>query len=440
MTSARLALALCAATLLMVAAACGGGSDSTPTPAATPQPTATPTPSPTPTLSPNPQGVRFCDYAPGNEVATMPAEVLESTSASPAVTSTLPAQSSVSAATTQNQLAVFNALRDKVMQEYVYPGFNGQDWDAIAAGYEAMVQDGLTDDAFYVVMAHMIDDLGDHHSYFESPQEVVADDAQLNEQQNFVGIGVYIGHVFGEPTEGTVIAVYPGSPAEQAGLRPHDLLLEVDGLPIYDLETQSSRTLGEPGTSFQLTFQRGGGAPQTVTLTRRAVSGFTPVDSCLVPNTKIGYINIPTFFDESIDDQITAALTKMSADGPLDGLVLDDRINSGGASNVLEPTLALFSDGKQGSFVSRSGERDLDITGIDVGGSQTVPLVILVDRDTESFGEVFAGVLQSDGRANIIGGHTSGNVEVLHSTAFEDGSRVWLAQETFAPVGLQPGL
>jgi hypothetical protein len=55
-----------------------------------------------------------------------------------------------------------------------------------------------------------------------------------------------------------------------------------------------------------------GEAPRTITFTRRAVSGFIPVDYCLVPNTRIGYILIPTLLDESIAIR-SAALQKMTA-------------------------------------------------------------------------------------------------------------------------------
>jgi C-terminal processing protease CtpA/Prc len=64
-----------------------------------------------------------------------------------------------------------------------------------------------------------------------------------------------------------------------------------------------------------------------------------------------------------------------------------------------------------------------------------MPLVVLVSKYTESFGEVFAGVLQDAGRAKIAGQTTPGNVEVLSGYDFDDGSRLWLADLTFVPAG-----
>ena len=66
-----------------------------------------------------------------------------------------------------------------------------------------------------------------------------------------------------------------------------------------------------------------------------------------------------------------------------------------------------------------------------IRNSQTVPLVIMVSKDTVSFGEIFAGVLKDSGRARIVGETSLGNVEVLHGYNFEDGSQLWIASETF---------
>jgi carboxyl-terminal processing protease len=58
---------------------------------------------------------------------------------------------------------------------------------------------------------------------------------------------------------------------------------------------------------------------------------------------------------------------------------------------------------------------------------------VLVGRETESFGEIFSGILQERGRALIVGRLTDGNVETLWRSDLEDGSRAWIASETFRP-------
>jgi carboxyl-terminal processing protease len=117
--------------------------------------------------------------------------------------------------------------------------------------------------------------------------------------------------------------------------------------------------------------------------------------------------------------------------GPLDGLILDVRMNGGGASSVAYPILEYFIDGELGEFVSRDDARSLAIDANEIQNSQTVPLIVMVSEDTVSFGEIFAGVLKDAGRAQIVGETSLGNVEVLHGYDFEDGSQVWIAAETF---------
>jgi C-terminal processing protease CtpA/Prc len=149
---------------------------------------------------------------------------------------------------------------------------------------------------------------------------------------------------------------------------------------------------------------------------------------------RIGYIILLTFMDGTVDEQVAQALKEMTADAPLDGLILDNRMNGGGSSLVLEPILGFFSSGNLGYFVRRSELSPLKINLNDINGSSTVPLVVLVGSGTASFGEVFAGILKDIGRAEIIGTTTGGNVEILWGYDFEDGSALWLANETFQPL------
>jgi carboxyl-terminal processing protease len=124
----------------------------------------------------------------------------------------------------------------------------------------------------------------------------------------------------------------------------------------------------------------------------------------------------------------------MSFGNPLDGMILDNRMNEGGSDTVLSGTLAYFTHGNLGSFVSRKEERPFRVQNRDMLGSQKTPLIVLIGESTVSFGEIFAGILQNTGRAYLIGNTTLGNVEILWGYDFEDGSRAWIAHETFRPL------
>src|SRR4030095_12333418 len=86
-----------------------------------------------------------------------------------------------------------------------------------------------------------------------------------------------------------------------------------------------------------------------------------------------------------------------------------------------------------GQFVSRAASRPLDVDANPIQNSQTVPIVVVVSKDTVSYGEIFAGVLRDSRGAKIVGETSLGNVEVLNGYDFDDGSRVWIASETFFP-------
>ena len=140
----------------------------------------------------------------------------------------------------------------------------------------------------------------------------------------------------------------------------------------------------------------------------------------------------------------------MSAGGPLDGLIVDNRHNTGGTSEEMLNILSYFVSGPVGYFVNKGAQETVSVAGVDLAGSQRIPLVVLVGKNTVSFGEVFSGILNDLDRAYLIGEPTDGNVELLSIFNFSDGSRAWIATGTFRPfqhpdqvwekTGLQPDL
>jgi C-terminal peptidase prc len=340
--------------------------------------------------------------------------------------------------TTELQQRVCRGLWNAVNEHYVYADFRGHDWEAIGAKYQARIQGGMNNDEFYAAMQAMLGELGDEHSYFQSPAQIKAEEAARASQYNFVGIGALMVPIK-NTDQAVIMTVFRDSPAAQAGLRSHDIILKVDGGPVREKDGRS-RTMGPDGSTVALTVRRPGEPPRDVTLTRRRVTGALPIEYRLLPRTRIGYIFLPTLLDETVADQTREALKNLTTDGPLDGLVLDNRMNGGGLGKVAESIMGLFASGLQGYFVSRSGREPLRLKPDDIGGSQTVPLIVLVDVDTVSFGEIVSGVLRLSGRARIVGGPTLGNVERLRSYNFDDGSRAWIASETFEPRGQANGI
>jgi C-terminal peptidase prc len=337
------------------------------------------------------------------------------------------------------QLSVFEDLWQTVQDEYLYRDFNGLDWDAVYDEYRGKIEAGLSEVDFYAALDEMIFRLGDEHSYFLDPQAVIEEDAEYAGSMDYVGIGVLLSAV-PERQRAVIVVVFAGGPAEQAGLQPRDSILSADGQPILDENgyLRSELVRGVEGTQVTLKVQTPGQAPRDLTLTRRRITGNTPVPYTVLTSPQgkhMGYIFLASFSDVTIDDQVGDALRAMTADAPLDGLIIDNRHNGGGSDEVVIGALAYLTSGVMGHFVDPRDSYPLEVPDADdIDGSQDVPLVVLVGEGTASFGEIFSGILQDLGRAYLIGQTTDGNVELLWGFDFEDGSRLWLAHETFRPL------
>lgn len=114
------------------------------------------------------------------------------------------------------------------------------------------------------------------------------------------------------------------------------------------------------------------------------------------------------------------------------GLVLDIRGNGGGYRGVLEHVLGNFVSGEVGQFVDQDTSYPFVVTGRAMQQRlQGIPLAVLTDNGTESYAEVLAAVLQERGRAIVVGSPTAGNTETIYRYDFDDGSRLWVAEEGF---------
>ncbi|MEP6896488.1 MAG: S41 family peptidase [Chloroflexota bacterium] len=392
-------------------------------PTATPQPTATLIPTLTSTATDTPAPLIPAYIPPqctSSPLATVPPDIAL---AQP----TLDAQTNPPISQAE-QLRIFTALTAKVDEVYVYPDFNGKDWESIKQTYRSKIEAGLDTEAFYQQMQAMIFELGDDHSNYLSPLEVTASEAELKGENNYVGVGIYGNYDFTKNSF-VVISTFPGSSAEYGGIQSHDSIILVDGLPVT--KELGNRLRGPECSEVLAKVQSPGEAPHDIMLMRYRIETSVPIESRLVSTSdgsKIGYIFIPSFFDETIPPQIEEALNNF---GQLDGLILDLRLNGGGSSTVTYPILGYFTHGNLGKFVSRTSSRALEIRANPIQNSQSVPLIILVGQDTVSFGEIFAGIMQDSGRAKVVGETSLGNVEVLNGYDFEDGSLIWVAAERF---------
>ena len=336
----------------------------------------------------------------------------------------------------QEQKQVFEDLWNVINSEYLYADFNGLDWKAVYTEYMQRIEGGLETPEFYYAMAELVYSLGDEHSAFLTPQQVAAEEAEYSDGHDYVGIGVWL-QFQPELDEAVILLVFPGGPAEAAGIQPRDVIVSIEGQDLTDdYGAAIDLLLGVEGTPVTFMIKSPGEEPYQMTLNRGRISGAFPVPYhvFITPEGKrIGYLLLPNFSDSTIAQQVEEALIEMSAGYVMDGYIIDNRLNSGGYDNIMKNTLSYFASGKVGYFTNREGSETMSVPRRNIGGSADLPLVVLVGDGTASFGEIFSGILKDQGRATLIGETTDGNVEVLWGYSFDDGSRVWLAHDTFKP-------
>ncbi len=280
-------------------------------------------------------------------------------------------------------------------------------------------------DLAYGAIRGMTDAVGDEgHTSFMTADEAKAVDQSLS--GTFVGIGVQLDT---DETKGPIIrSVIPGTPAEAAGLKRGDVIVEVDGtstdgLAINDVVSKVRGPEGEPVT---LTIKRGTGEPFDVTITRKKFD-LPLVSWAMVPGRTIAMIRLDQFATgatKAIEDAITAA----KKDGAT-AVVLDLRGNPGGYVNEAVGVASQFvGDGTVYRSIDASGtEKDVPV---EPGGLATgLPLVVLTDGGTASSAEIVTGAIQDADRGTVVGEKTFGTGTVLGRFDLSDGSSLRIGVE-----------
>jgi carboxyl-terminal processing protease len=209
----------------------------------------------------------------------------------------------------------------------------------------------------------------------------------------------------------TIVAPIPDTPAERAGIRPGDIILEVDGESTEGITLMEAvfKIRGPKGTPVTLlVLHKGEEKPVPITIIRDVIK----VRTVRVENLPDGVVHLTiTSFLENTDEELKEALRQIKRDGAR-GIVLDLRNNGGGlldttvrvASQFLKTGLVLYEvDG-------RGERRDWQVRP---GGLATdIPMVVLVNGFSASGAEVLAGALRDHDRAKLIGERTFGKGSV----------------------------
>lgn len=271
---------------------------------------------------------------------------------------------------------------------------------------------------------------GDKYTVYYTADEY----ARIQESSNgaYYGIGVVVR----KNDDGTILVVepYDGAPGKEAGMRKNDVIVTVNGESVADQDLNSvvAKIKGDEGTTVNIGIRRDGSDDITeLTVTRRKVEIKTVAYEML--DDSVGLITISEF-DKVTAQQFKEAYAQLETLG-MKGLVIDIRSNPGGLLNVvvdmldeiLPDGLIVYTEDKYGNRQEYNGSNP-DV--IDV------PLAVLVNGESASASEIFAGAVQDYGAGTIIGTQTFGKGIVQTIRRMSDGSAIkYTMAKYFTPKG-----
>ena len=263
----------------------------------------------------------------------------------------------------------------------------------------------------------MMAGLGDVYTNYYTPEEY----ASFMESSNgsYSGIGAMLSQDYNTGMI-TVVKVFEGSPAAEAGVQPDDILYKVKGEEVtgMDLNLVVSDLKGEEGTDVEASFMRGTDVLDR-TLTRRSIE--VPTVEYRLITDKIGYISISEF-DDVTDDQFIAALDDLNSQG-MENLIIDLRDNGGGLVDVtcdildqlLPEGLIVYTEDKDGNREEETSDAEHYFPG---------KMAVLVNGNSASASEIFAGAIKDYGVGTLIGTQTFGKGIVQSLFPLSDGSAI----------------
>jgi carboxyl-terminal processing protease len=272
----------------------------------------------------------------------------------------------------------------------------------------------------------LLKSLDDPYTVYLDPEEAAA----LAEKQRgeYSGIGASLQKKKG----GLVITgVFDGSPAEQAGLKPGDVIITVGGKPTADrsIEESIADIKGEEGTTVKIEVQpEGGDDARTLTITRRRIEvPETRAALRRAGDTQIGYVQLFEFGGRAAA-QVERDVRRLDKQGA-DAFILDLRYNGGGLLSQAVDVTGLFQTGVVTSTEGANSPREvLEAQGPVVTQE---PLVVLVNQYSASASEIVTGALKDHDRATIMGTRTFGKGLVQSIVPLDDGAALKLTTAVY---------
>jgi len=216
---------------------------------------------------------------------------------------------------------------------------------------------------------------------------------------NLIGLGV---ELWAEGAELRIVDVFKGSPAAEAGLLPGHYILEVDGQSVVSIGAKRAADMlrGPENSRVKLEISSGGDQSVVIDVVRKRVE-IPSVSLAEMREGSVGYIRI-TNFQKTTVNEVSRAMFELTSQG-MKSLVIDLRRNPGG---LLESAVELADYFLvRGGIVSTRGRNTAENRNYTAhaAGTWDIPLVVLIDGDSASASEIFAGAIRDHDRGYIVG-------------------------------------
>jgi len=305
------------------------------------------------------------------------------------------------------------------------PAGSTQGLDVVGEAWNIIFQDYVERDRLdasqmsQAAIEGMVKALDDPYTSYLDPETYQLTLSSL--EGKFEGIGAQVTI---ENDQIMVIAPIADSPADRAGIRAGDVILEIDGKSTAGMSLAEAVALirGPRGTSVRLrVLHQGETEPQEIEIVRAEIE-LTSVRFEM--RQDIAYINI-TYFSQDTDEELSPVLDSITG-GAATGIILDLRSNPGGILTVVVDVASHFL--REGVVVDVVDNQGVHTPlAVEHGRVTTdLPLVVLVDGYSASGSEVLAGALQDYGRAPIAGTTTFGKGSVNILRQLKDGSGLYI--------------
>ena len=284
---------------------------------------------------------------------------------------------------------------------------------------DAVDLDSLTEQALPLILSNL-----DPHSIYVSAKDakVVEDDLKAS----FSGIGVEF--VIRDDTV-NIMNVVKNGPADRVGVLAGDKIVTVDGKKFTGKKVTNEEAMknlkGPSGTKVVIGVKRyGGGGIRTFTITRAEVPRKS-IGAAYMIDEATGYIRIKSFAENTYPE-LLIALAKLSGEGA-ENLVIDLRDNTGGyLASAVQICNEFLPKGRVITYTEGRKSPREEYRSDGRGAYQDIPMVVLINEGSASSSEIFAGAMQDNDRATIIGRRSFGKGLVQQQIDFSDGSFIRL--------------